>query len=141
MLEPLSGYLWLGASLGQNNVSGSAASEPLTSGFNFGPALTSNRTVAELVQELVVHTNGEWVDASDPNAHHEASKLNLATDKAFHLLEWQPVWTFEETLEKTAAWYLHDEKNEAKIPQFTRQQIESYQNRAQDLKITWANHE
>ncbi len=139
VLEPLSGYLWLGAVLGQSNVPGAQVREEVASGFNFGPALTSNRTVAELVQELIIHTNGEWSDASDPNALHEASKLNLATDKAFHLLEWKPVWSFEETLEKTAAWYLEDEKTEGVMTAFTNRQIEAYQAAAKEVGVGWAS--
>jgi CDP-glucose 4,6-dehydratase len=108
----------------------------LSSAFNFGPNLTSNRTVAELVQELLKHTGGDWTDASDPNALHEASKLNLATDKAFHLLQWQPVWSFEETIANTAAWYLNDDLSS--VGDFTRQQIAAYQDAAAARQIPWA---
>lgn len=133
VLEPLSGYLWLGARLGDHPRTGLE----LTSGFNFGPTLTSNRTVAELVQELLKHTGGAWTDASDPNAHHEASKLNLATDKAFHLLQWQPVWNFEETIAKTADWYL-GEANGSDPAELTRSQITAYQSAAAEKSIPWA---
>ncbi len=129
VLEPLSGYLLLGASL--------AAAEGYDSAFNFGPALTNNRTVAELVAGLISHTGGEWIDASDPHAVHEASKLNLATDKAFHLLQWQPVWNFDETLKKTAEWYLHE--GAGKDPaEFTRRQIAAYQQSAAAKSLPWA---
>ncbi len=143
VLEPLSGYLHLASSLAStssSSLSGTPASETpkhLSSAFNFGPALTSNRTVAELVRELLVHTGGEWSDASDPNALHEASKLNLATDKAFHLLQWQPVWTFEETISHTAAWYLHEAAGKDPAA-FTRSQIMSYQSAAASKSIPWA---
>jgi CDP-glucose 4,6-dehydratase len=131
VLEPLSGYLWLAASL---QAPPSAATAALTSAFNFGPALTSNRSVAGLVQELLKHTGGEWIDASDPYAVHEASKLNLATDKAYHLLQWQPVWPFEETITQTAAWYL----NQGDPGEFTRHQIFAYQTAAATRSIPWA---
>lgn len=135
VLEPLSGYLWLAARLA------SPASCPLTpalsSAFNFGPALTSNRTVAQLVGELTGHLGGVWVDASDPAAPHEASKLNLATDKAFHLLQWQPVWDFSETIAKTAEWY--QAEAEGKDPrELTRAQIDSYTAAASAKHLTWA---
>ena len=94
VLEPLGGYLWLAAKLAMSRENESCRPS-LASAFNFGPNLTSNRTVADLVQELIRHMGGEWLDASDPAAHHEASKLNLAIDKAFHLLDWRPVWDFE----------------------------------------------
>lgn len=139
VLEPLSGYLWLGASLAGAGtcVPGSEALPSLCSAFNFGPNLTSNRTVAELVRELLKHTGGEWTDASDPLARHEASKLNLATDKAFHLLGWRPVWSFEETLGLTASWYLN-EANGENPAEITRQQIHAYQSQAASSDIPWA---
>jgi CDP-glucose 4,6-dehydratase len=136
VLEPLSGYLCLAASL----ATGAAPSrniEALSSAFNFGPALASNRTVAELVQELLKHAGGEWSDASDPSAVHEASKLNLATDKAFHLLQWQPVWTFEETLARTAEWYLGESRGLCPL-ELTRAQIDAYQQAAAFTGIPWA---
>lgn len=134
VLEPLSGYLNLAASLARANGEECAL---LSSAFNFGPALTSNRTVADLVQELIVHTGGEWLDASDPSALHEASKLNLAIDKAFHLLQWKPVWSFEETISQTAGWYLQAEQ----VPcpsDLTRKQIQAYQKQAASDGLAWA---
>ena len=122
VLEPIGGYLTLGAALAT-----SPTHANLASAFNFGPALTSNRTVAELVRELLLHISGDWVDASDPNAVHEASKLNLAIDKAFHLLQWQPVWNFEKTIARTAEWY-QGEADGQDPRELTLRQIQEYQN-------------
>jgi CDP-glucose 4,6-dehydratase len=106
VLEPLSGYLWLGAALAQPQTSGFKFQPSLyASAFNFGPSLASNRTVAELVQEILKHWPGRWDDKSDPHAPHEAKLLNLATDKAHHLLGWSPAWPFAETIARTVAWY------------------------------------
>jgi CDP-glucose 4,6-dehydratase len=134
VLEPLSGYLGLAAALSRTSdfpvleqilkQSGAASAA-----FNFGPNLSSNRTVAELVQEFLRHWPGEWEDKSDPSAPHEATKLNLATDKAFHTLGWQPRWDFETTLAHTAEWYKKS-ANLRTSPEFqalTRQQIHEYQ--------------
>jgi CDP-glucose 4,6-dehydratase len=129
VLEPLSGYLWLAAQLHQN--------PNLASAFNFGPNLCSNRTVAELVKELLKYTGGSWSDASDPLAVHEASKLNLATDKAFHLLQWQPVWNFEQTIANTEEWYLQEPKSND-VQALTRGHINSYQVAAAAKGIEWA---
>ncbi len=82
VLEPLSGYLWLGACLANRH--DSSRNSQLASAFNFGPALASNRTVAELVLEVLKHWPGTWEDKSDPRAPHEATLLNLAIDKAAH---------------------------------------------------------
>jgi CDP-glucose 4,6-dehydratase len=133
VLEPLSGYLTLAARLMQalnEHKTSPDTRHPLpdtklASAFNFGPALTSNRTVAELVVELLKHWPGEWDDRSDPNAPHEASKLNLATDKAFHTLGWQPRWDFESTIQRTANWY-RQARDGADATQLTKADIEAY---------------
>ena len=132
VLEPIGGYLTLGAALAT-----SSTPSGLASAFNFGPALTSNRTVAQLVQELLQHIPGEWVDASDPNAVHEASKLNLAIDKAFHLLQWQPVWNFEQTIAHTASWYVGEAEGQSPRD-LTSQQIHQYQTTAGAAGLLWA---
>jgi CDP-glucose 4,6-dehydratase len=130
VLEPSGGYLWLGACLAEKQrtaantevrspkpkVQSPKSSEqlstihhqlstPLDSAFNFGPGHEANRTVADLVQEILKHWPGRWDDRSDPQAVHEAHLLHLATDKAFHLLRWQPVWRFAEAVEQTVRWY------------------------------------
>ena len=134
-LEPLSGYLWLGALLGSGE---RAAKAPLASAFNFGPALTSNRTVAELVQEVLKHWPGNWEDRSDPQAVHEAKLLNLATDKAHHFLHWRPVWTFEETITQTVEWYRRQFKNHPDAGALTRGQIAAYTGTARSQNLPWA---
>jgi CDP-glucose 4,6-dehydratase len=135
VLEPLSGYLSLAASLATETPATRGAGT-LASAFNFGPSLASNRTVAELVRELLKHAPGEWLDASDPHAVHEASKLNLATDKAFHLLGWKPAWEFEETLARTAEWYVGETHGRSPLD-LTRQQIAAYQSAAAARGVDW----
>ena len=139
VLEPLSGYLWLGAALSEN--APTRFRHPpahYASGFNFGPTLNSNRSVADLVQEILKHWPGAWVDKSDPLAVHEASLLNLATDKAFHLLEWRPVWSFEETIANTVAWYRDAASSTPESASRTRDQIAAYVAAARSAGIVWA---
>jgi len=133
VLEPLGGYLWLAASLGMNK----DGLIPLDSAFNFGPDLTSNRSVAGLVEELTRHMGGEWQDISDERAPHEASKLNLATDKAYHLLDWRPTWSFGDSVAQTAGWYL-SEADGVDVGDLTRSQIASYQSAATKLNLAWS---
>ncbi len=76
-------------------------------------------------------------DKSDPNAPHEAFRLNLATDKAFHLLGWSPTWDFDRTIQETAKWYLSDHQGQS-VGTVTRQQIESYMQTARDGGQSWA---
>ncbi len=141
VLEPLSGYLWLAARLAQPDLAQPDPSRSiLASAFNFGPGHDGNRNVRELVEEILRHAPGTWIDASDPRAVHEASLLQLSTDKAAALLRWSPVWRFPETIRNTVHWY----QAVAKSPdpgtpaQLTRDQIAAYTQRAGELGLPWA---
>ena len=139
VLEPLSGYLTVGAALA-GAMKTPFSAEVYRSAFNFGPDLTSNRTVADLVREVLRHWPGEWVDQSDPSAVHEAKLLNLATDKAFHLLGWKPAWNFEETIAETVAWYRDSRDCDAAkdYQALTLRQISEYTARARERHVAWA---
>ena len=142
VLEPLSGYLQLGAALHATTLNPQLSTlNYLCSGFNFGPSLTSNRTVAELVQEILKHWPGNWEDRSDPLAVHEAKLLNLATDKAFHLLGWQPVWNFEESISRTVEWYRQTAGDIGAAASLLTRQIADYEAAAKRLGIVWAKEE
>jgi CDP-glucose 4,6-dehydratase len=135
VLEPLSGYLWLGAVLSDAPLR-PYASNLFDSAFNFGPGLDSNRTVKDLVTEILRHWPGKWEDQSDPNAVHEANRLNLAIDKAHHLLGWKPVWSFEQTVANSVAWYRAAASGDP--APLTTQQIEQYQSDAHRAGLEWA---
>ncbi len=131
------GYLWLAANLaGDANVV-PANREQLCSAFNFGPQLSSNRTVADVVAAILARTGGEWDDQSDPNAPHEASKLNLAIDKAYHLLNWEPTWDFEKTIDATVQWYA-EVRSSVNAISATSQQIDLYTEFAREKQLSWA---
>ena len=98
VLEPLGGYLRLAEAL-------ISESDSPCEAFNFGPPLASNCTVGELVETVLKHWPGEWIDQSDPNAPHEANLLHLQIDKAHHQLDWQPRWDYATTIERTVNWY------------------------------------
>jgi CDP-glucose 4,6-dehydratase len=143
VLEPLSGYLWLGAVLADPSLR-PYGNDVFASAFNFGPTLESNRTVSELVMEVLKHWPGQWDDKSDPQAFHEAKLLNLATDKAFHLLGWKPVWGFERAIAETVTWYRNADTSTftSSIPkspwELTIQQINDYQTDAAKAYVPWA---
>lgn len=138
VLEPLSGYLWLAASLSCPTLLPSTMRAELMGGFNFGPPIRSNRTVADLVEEILKRWPGCWIDQSDPNAAHEAILLNLNTDKAFHLLKWWSVWSFEETVAETVAWYQTINTDISEAQAITGHQIAAYEERARLVNIPWA---
>ena len=138
VLEPLAGYLWLAASL-------AAATGPrhddtsLESAFNFGPDSDSNRNVGELVGRVLQRWPGEWADASDGAAPHEAQFLHLSTDKAARLLRWRPVWSFDRTIAETVGWYRDAAgADPATIGEHTRDQIAQYSSDAAAAGLPWA---
>ncbi len=137
VLEPLSGYLWLAARQSETAAT-SDERVRLASAFNFGPQLSSNRTVAELVREVLKHWPGRWEERIDPGAVHEARLLNLATEKAYHLLGWKPVWTFEDTVRATIAWYRRTDENPTCARSCTCEQIAAYTDLARKNSIPWA---
>ena len=98
VLEPLGGYMLLAEHL-------AFAGSTYAGAFNFGPPQASNRSVRELVEEALQHWPGDWQDYSDTKAPHEAGRLHLQTDKAYHQLRWRPIWDFSTTVARTVAWY------------------------------------
>lgn len=131
VLEPLGGYMLLAAELwrglnGQAPIQANFHYRELCTAFNFGPNLQSNRPVGQLVEEVLKHWPGEWMDQSDPNAPHEASLLNLATDKAFHMLNWSPQWDFAKTLKETVEWYRLSATTDFDPQTYTQGQISDY---------------
>tara|TARA_B100000989_G_C19515406_1_gene461356 strand:+ start:522 stop:1631 length:1110 start_codon:yes stop_codon:yes gene_type:complete len=131
VLEPLSGYillaneLWCGLN-DQETVLGKFHYSKLCDAFNLGPNLDSNRTVYDLVKEVLNNWEGSWEDRSDPNAPHEASLLNLSIDKAFHMLNWSPRWNFSRTVKETISWYKAAQSKVFDAQNFTQKQIEDY---------------
>jgi len=98
VLEPLGGYLRLAQALAID-------SDPPCEAFNFGPTLASNQPVQKLVETMLSHWRGTWLDQHDPNAPHEAHLLNLQIDKAHHRLGWSPCWDYATTVQRTVDWY------------------------------------
>lgn len=127
VLEPLAGYLLLAAHIHPDN---DGARKPLhheLDAFNFGPPNGSERTVKDLVEEILLHWPGRWVDYSPEFSPHEASLLTLDVSKAAKLLAWKPRWDFAETVRQTVTWYRAAvEKDNPAIAALTREQIESY---------------
>ena len=122
VLEPLGGYLTLGAALATRTRFADYAS-----GFNFGPDPSANRTVKDLVAEILRHREGTWEDRSDPKAVHEAGLLNLDITKAREVLGWTPRWNFETTIAKTVEWYVSAVSG-GDVAELTRRQIREYAN-------------
>jgi CDP-glucose 4,6-dehydratase len=133
VLEPLSGYLTLAASLAQ---------QPCLHGesFNFGPLAQQNHSVLQLVQEMALHwPEISWRDVSNglPGPY-ESNLLRLNCDKALHHLKWHAVMSFEDTVKLTADWYLNYYNSSSSAHQITSKQINLYTQKAMQKALFWA---
>ena len=100
VLEPLTGYLMLGATLARSDAGG------LDAAFNFGPDERTVKTVGQLVRELRrTFPEGAVTDLTDPTAPCEAKLLRLDSTRARERLGWRPRWDFARTVRETATWY------------------------------------
>jgi CDP-glucose 4,6-dehydratase len=133
VLEPLSGYLWLGARMAVD------ADPRLPDAWNFGPAGRDSRSVAELVDTLVDEWgSGSWQDISHGGGPHEAQQLSLACDKALQQLSWWPTWGFEQAVAKTVQWYRAWANAEKDLWHVCQRQIIDYTTDAQAQGVAWA---
>jgi len=136
VLEPVSGYLWLGATLWlrDQGVIGEA--------FNFGPSQSANETVGDLVDALCCYWPGlHWVMAGGASdVSKESVLLQLNCDKAKALLDWRTILSFEDTVSYTGEWYKHYYKNEGDHAlEISQQQIRDYSECAMKEELRWAS--
>ncbi|MCE5317039.1 MAG: CDP-glucose 4,6-dehydratase [Parachlamydia sp.] len=99
VLDPLSGYLSLGAQLLLHG-------HKYADAWNFGPLEQRGIAVQDLVEKAInLWGEGDWIDASNRDAPPEKNMLRLNWDKAAHDLAWKPSYTWEESLKETVDWF------------------------------------
>ncbi len=129
VLEPLGGYLLLGAKLERARQSQSPEQiARYAQAFNFGPEPSANRRVREVVEEILKHWPGAWEQVHQEKHLKEAPLLSLAIDKAKTTLGWTPRWDFARTVAETIAWYRASDSGKTPMLDFTRKQIDFYYN-------------
>lgn len=120
VLEPLCGYLLLGAKLYEEP-------QRFAQAYNFGPQRVDALTVKQMV-ELAIDAWGSgdyWVN-QQTNQPHEAGLLTLDINKALSQLNWQPKHSAAEAVDITCKWYKTYLYNREQIIAFTEQQITSF---------------
>ena len=134
VLEPISGYLTLGAALSKNNQFHGEA-------YNFGPSSNQNYPVSELIDEMAKYWEKvRWNNVSQSEEHlHEAGLLKLNCDKALFDLSWQPTLQFKETVRMTIEWYkaYYQMDSEKSMSTFTIAQIDEYTELAKSRSELW----
>lgn len=132
VLEPLSGYLWLGARLFEGD-------DPHLDrqAFNFGPPAEVVQTVLEVVQALQKEWPGFSYTVEEAANSGECGLLKLCCDKALARLGWHAALSFEETMRLTGAWYRAWKEDSADLGAFTDAQIAAYEKKAAQEGLAW----
>lgn len=104
-----------------------------TSAFNFGPDHDGERSVQDLVGNLL-QTWGipDHPVVLQPSPLHEARYLKLDASQAKAALGWRPVLDFHRTIENTAEWYRAYLEHRDDACALIRRQIDDYQERIKD---------
>ena len=135
VLEPLSGYLWLGALLWE---SPAAYSGP----WNFGPNDSDSLRVEEVLSKFIEYWgSGEWKDLStDTKSPHETFILRLCCDKTRLQLGWHCTLKAHEALFITAEWYklFYSKSRKDNMYQICTDQIKKYVEKANKQGLTWS---
>jgi CDP-glucose 4,6-dehydratase len=132
VLEPLSGYLTLGARLYEPD--GASLAEP----WNFGPSEADAVSVETLTRLLVAAWGSGSVRwENEDQAPYEAARLRLDCGKALARLGWRSVWNLEEAVRRTIAWYRLECASGA-TAELVRSQIAEYVRAARAAGRPWA---
>lgn len=120
VLEPLRGYLMLGACLLEKR--GEFAQE-----WNFGPEHEAAISVQDLTEAIIEAWGmGSFIVESDGRAPHEAAVLRLDTTKAQHLLGYRPYVGLQTAIEMSVRWYVEYEATPHRARNLTETQIDEY---------------
>ena len=143
VLEPLSGYLWLGALLHE-------FPEKYSGSLNFGPDHADCLSVHEIVDKFIdLWGCGTWEALSDvqplinPTSQyflHEAEILKLCCDKAHDHLKWWPTLSMNVCLYLTVEWYkiFYTKGRTDDMYDICCNQICDYTEKARVRKLSWA---
>ena len=134
VLEPLSGYLLLGALMND---------KPELNGksYNFGPPDKNDFSVKILIETMSNYwPNSSWKIKDIKNKSiKEAGLLKLNCKKAKKELKWAPVLNFEETVSMTVKWYKdYYQKEKKSMNDFSLLQIKEYTEFARSKNLQWA---
>ena len=131
VLEPLCGYLTLGAELLKGN-------KEFTGGWNFGPNDSDILSVSDVLDRCIdVFGKGSYV--LDKNSQpHEAMLLKLDISKAKNRLKWNPVYDVDTAINKTISWYKKYYESKIDMKEYSINQIKEYINEAKRLGIKWS---
>jgi CDP-glucose 4,6-dehydratase len=134
VLEPLSGYLYLGAQLYMNK-------ELHGEAFNFGPRAEQNYSVVTLLKDLSSYWDFPDVNNSyaitDNIPFQEAGLLKLNCDKVLYYLNWHANLEYNEMVRFTSEWYYAFYRGDGDMLEKTLSQINEYASLAEQRGLPW----
>ena len=127
VLEVIRGYIQC-AILGRNNakINGEI--------FNFGPLINQDKSVIQLINQMRKNWKKvKWKIKKEKGDKKESKLLKLNSLKAKKILKWEPVLSFQKTVEMTALWYkaFYNKKNCFNL---SKEKIEFYEKKLKKLK-------
>jgi CDP-glucose 4,6-dehydratase len=131
VLEPLSGYLWLGALMWGGDIRYSDA-------WNFGPGDEDIFTVEDAVKKIIELWGKGRCRIRHNAKFHEARLLKLDISKAYFKLGWRPVYHIHEALEKAIIWYKQYYSHHSDMYDYTVRQISEYTCNADKIGLRWS---
>lgn len=132
VLEPLSGYLWLGALMFHNK-------EKYSSAWNFGPKDTDVLNVDEILKLSINSWGKGSIELDKSYKLHEANLLKLDISKAKAYLKWIPLYDVNKAVENTISWYkAYYENKYENMYEYTLNQIDEYEKKAKELNLIWS---
>lgn len=134
VLEPLSGYLWLGHKLLEEGPDYGEA-------WNFSPREQWGIPAQQLAGKLIeLWGSGSWIHTDPGYAKVETGQLRLSWEKAAARLSWQPVYTWEEALVEIVSWFKAYQRSLSEpvdMQEVALRHIGAYTDRASELGLPW----
>jgi len=122
VLEAVGGYICLAINLKLNKKLHGES-------FNFGPNLSKECSVLELVEKMSKYWNNlSWkIMPKSKKKFYESELLRLNCNKAKKILKWKGILKFDETVKMVANWYQNFYLDPKNIDYVTNEQIREYQ--------------
>ncbi|MFA6078180.1 MAG: CDP-glucose 4,6-dehydratase [Candidatus Omnitrophota bacterium] len=132
VLEPLSGYLYLGQYLLERPKMAHGEA------FNFGPNEMVAKSVREVMELFLSYWGeGSWKYVPVKDGKKESKLLKLSCAKARSRLGWSSALNFKESIRFTADWYKNYYGKVSAAEELSYNQIDEYVNKAYERNVPW----
>ena len=135
VLEAVGGYICLAINLKFNKKLHGES-------FNFGPNLSREYSVLELVEKISNHwDNVSWkIIPKSKKKFYESELLRLNCNKSKKILKWKSILRFDETVKMVANWYRNFYLDPQNIDYVTNEQIKEYQSLIVTRGLKWGKN-